>query len=234
MFVALVITLALTGFGCKKQATPAPIGLFQKPTNESAQTKPWAPDPNAPRDLDNQIIPEIEYLRQVMRNFTLVNSFRAKITSPFDDGIMVAQMEAEKGHGIHAFLHLPNNMSNELYLVGDAVYVRNGTSTWQTHRNTEEATRLQLMFAQALFAGQNTTSSKFISDSSRIVSVKDTEKGCKEYAFTQYIKNGSKTTLSLCVKNDLPSIMTVPTTGGDMVIEYSDYNQSFNIQAPAK
>ena len=167
-----------------------------------------------------------------MKNFTLVTSFRARLTVPAEGGSLQASMEAQKGQGIHAQLTLPNGMQNELYLIGPSAYIRSGTSTWQTYTNTDESRRLQAMFAQAFTLNSSASTTKFISDSSRIVDVKESDQGCKNYRFTQYSRSGNKVIVGICVSNDLPKIMTVPTDGGDMRVEYSDYNQPFQIQAP--
>ncbi len=233
VFAGLLTSLVLTGFGCKKTPDPSSrIGLFQRSPTESNVQKPWAPDPNKPRDQDNQIIPEIEYLRQVMKNFTLVTSFRANLALPVEGGVLRALMEAQKDQGIHAQITLPNATQSELYLIRDSAYIRSGTSTWQTYTNTNESRQLQALFAQAFTLNSGASTTKFISDSSRLVDVKETNQGCKNYRFSQYSRAGNKVIVSLCVSNDLPKIMTVPTDSGDMRVEYSDYNQPFEIRVP--
>jgi hypothetical protein len=237
--LALVIAaLAIGGFGCKKKnesrlVIPKPLTVRGAATVPVTELEP--PGPPRPEDADGYIPPEVLYLRQVIRNFTQVQSFRATMTVPTDAGTARGEVEFARARGLHGTLTLPTSdvPPTELYLIADHVYFRSGTSTWLDLFGTAEGVRVMEIFRSAFSLSPNTTST-FISDSARMTRVTDDPEGCKRHTFTQFVPTGERETMFICVKDNLPAIIGTVTANGPIEIRYRDYNQPVPLVHPIK
>lgn len=236
--------LVLGGFGCKKQPVPTFHPDLYKTVSSSASANAAPQNTNElpanfghipipPEKADRYVPAEIVYLRQVLKNFANADSFRANMTFPSSDGITTGEIEYAKGKGLHGVLHIPGNNQTEVYLIGQDVFFRSNTSSWLNLVGTTEGTRTSLLFLSAFSIGSN-ASSTYISDSARIIDVKEQPSGCKMYNFTQYTVSATKETLHICVKDNLPTFVSVDTKNGGIDTSYRDYNTAIDIVSPVK
>ncbi|MFA6429923.1 MAG: hypothetical protein WCV84_05520 [Patescibacteria group bacterium] len=250
LLTLLVCAIPLMGFGCKqntyKQYQPGdqlPSWLQRNLAKPSSGAKKTTTDANTSgessmarwnrgiRGYDNETVPQnIQYLRQVMKNFANVNSFRVTFTIPGKSGLVQGTAEFQRDQGLHGIFQVPNAQNTEMYLVKDLVYVRAGTSTWLNLTDSPEGQTAKEALA-SVFSSTNTDNRLYI-DKKATVQTSEDPRGCKMHAITQHISGLGKQTIQLCIKNDLPMIISMILPEGPLEMSYTDFNQRMELNPP--
>ncbi|MSR85068.1 hypothetical protein EXS71_01335 [Candidatus Uhrbacteria bacterium] len=235
LLAAFIFGLTLFGFGCKKDTAmnKASINSFDQPATTSTQpikkpTTPTQPTPAAPAPSS-----DILYLKQVMKNLLQVRSFRASMSVPSTDGTLTGEIEFVRQGGLHGTLNLPGQITSEVYLLGQDIFFRTGTSTWINLSAKPEGKKAAELFQSAFSLNADETSIP-ISNSARVLGISDDPQGCKLYTITQSKSDGSGPQQSqICVKNDLPVYLKAPGDQGIVQVSYRDFNTDIKLNPPS-
>ncbi len=232
---SLVLTgaLALTGFGCR----PPNAQQAAAPSTVSGTPTPSTPtfDPNAPWPKDSEG-PSAEGLiaRQALRNLAIAKTYRADMEVPTTQGTVKASADVNKDQGILGRLEVPTpqgQLISEVYISGQVILFRQGTTTWSDISKTPDGTSLSNLFQNAL-APNGTDVSAIVANSARTVDISDDPQGCKRYTLTQVADDGQRFPYRICIKNDLPVYLTLATGAGNMTISYKDINGAVEVKKP--
>lgn len=229
----LVGCLALMGLGCRRPGTARqPINTQVIPT---AKESPKPFDPNAPRPTDTEG-PSTEGLlaRKALQNLALAKTYRANMVVPTPSGTVKASADVNRDQGIMGRLEVPSNqgmLSSEIYISGQTVLFRQGTTTWSNISNSNEGRQFVTLFQNAL-APNGTDVSRIVSDNTRTIEVKEDASGCMLYTLSQVNAAGKRNPYQICIRNDIPTYLSLETTAGILTINYTDVNGSVEIKRP--
>lgn len=249
-FGCLIVFLTLTGFGCKK---PKPLTLApgeQPPSwlqKNLANNQPKKTD-EAPSSLDpryvewlkgkrtplNETVPrQVLYLQQVMRNFSLAESFRARLSIPMEDRLVTGEVEYKKDRGMHGTLYSQGTPSLETFVIRDKVFAKSGaTSTWLNLSHTDEGREAAALLKNAFRFSPAEEKENAISEHAKVLQVSEDPNGCTNYQVTQYGMASEGKSLFICVKNDLPVLITLIAPEGKTEIAYRDFGQDIPLNPP--
>lgn len=175
--------------------------------------------------------PDVLLLREAFRNLARAKSFRANLILPAGTGqSQPTQGEIIFDHekGLRGKIIISPTIKSDLLLLKETVYFRSGTSTWQDITNTAEADRLQHFFRVA-FPGEMRPNQVFVSDSARVLEVKDDPLGCKRYTFDEIMPNGEREQTMTCLQNNVPIYIINQYAEGSTEVRYRDLNQPVEI-----
>jgi hypothetical protein len=232
--------LTLFGFGCKKAQ---PLAVAPLPSLFASSTpmvgvlpSPRAGTTSAPTPqgaVRKALAPEIGILRQIMRNLEQATSFHAGLAMQTAEGTANGRIAFVRAKGLHGTMHTSSGEFAELALIGDQIFFRSGTSTWDNLTNLPEGEEVKGLFQDALFASEASSTTPFISNSAKIESTTQDPSGCTLYTFTQSISS-VKRRYKICVKNSLPTFISSALIDGtdEMKITYSDVNQPVDLESP--
>ncbi len=237
LFGALLGSLALTGFGCKKIESYRPNTTSARPNGQvllptiSVETKPEQPSAPKEKKPERRPAPEIIRLRESMASLQKSRSFRAKLTIGGPNGIK-GDIAYSQTNGLYGKLALANGMTSEMSIFKDRVAVRNGTSTWGEVTGTPEADSITALFQSITNRGGQQP--LYPSDNSRYGSAKeDTVRGCMMHSVSQFMGNlGGYQPLQICIKAGLPIYFSIPSEDGVIEIEYRDIDQPVDVFFP--
>ena len=230
--IFLISALVLFGFGCKKDRpiTQPSIQINSSSTAIPSPKKPSTPTPIPPVATGPSA--EVIYLRQVIKNLLQIRSFRASMIIPSSDGTVSGEIEFVRQVGLRGSLSLPGAISSEVYLMGQTIYFRSGTSSWINLSTKPEGQKAAELF-QSAFSLNAEESSLPISDRAQILATSDDPLGCKLYTLTQPKSVGSGNQQSqICVKNDLPVYLKAPGDQGVVQVTYRDFNADIPLHPP--
>lgn len=239
-FLSLLLGLSLFGFGCKQPtyASDQPTnwrGVVQgTPTTKAAPRAVTAPavDTRPYFDKSTPPPPELPILRQALQNLVSATSFRATLTLPPADGQdtpMKGELAFSRGDGFRGTISITPSMKSEVLVVGDDVFLRANTSTWQSIGKTPDGKKLRLFF-QVAFPDRARSNQILVSDSAHILETKDDPSGCRAYTYTEVLPTGDLSKTVLCIKDALPSYIINEYSEGATEVRYRDINQPVDIQ----
>jgi len=232
LLIALLLgsSLILFGFGCKKPAAPKMYTDFEAmmPKTPALVQKTTAPAaaPTPTKTAD----PNAYYLREVMKNFDRVKSYKAVVTIPTPDGPVTGNIEFVRTTGLHGLLLFSQNRKTEIYLLGEDIYFRVNTSSWENLSATPEGKQVSVLFQSAFSLGDN-GSAAILPESARVVGTANDPSGCRLFLVAS---DSPQVPLQICVKNDLPVRVTSPASAGPVEVRYSDYDKPITLVAPIK
>jgi hypothetical protein len=218
------------GLGCR------PPGL--RNTNpQVVQTKPETKpfDPNAPRAPDSEgPSPEGLIARQALQNLANAKTYRAVMIIPTPSGTVKANADVNRDQGIMGHLEVPapqGILSSSIYIAGPTILFREGTQSWSDISTTEDGRRLVNLFQNAL-APNGTDVTRIVSDNTRTIEKKEDASGCMLYTLSQVDSEAQRIPFQICVRNDIPSYLTLQTSAGLLTITYSDVNGAVEVKHP--
>jgi len=228
----LVISMALFGFGCRRPGTKPPTNTQIVPVAKEP-TKPF--DPNAPRPFDQEG-PSVEGLlaRQALTNLSTAKSYRTTMIIPTASGTVKATADVNREQGILGRLEVPSaqgTLSSEIFIANGTILFRQNTSTWTDITDSTEGKQFTTLFENAL-APNGTNVSQIVSDNTRTVEVKEDATGCTLYTLSQVNESGKRIPYKICLRNDLPSYITIQTTAGLLTVSYTDINGQVIVKRP--
>jgi len=228
----LVLSLALLGLGCRKPPNQNANNPQVIPT-KTETSKPF--DPDAPRPFDQEG-PSAEGLtaRQALKNLSVAQTYRAVMIIPTASGTVKASADVNREQGILGKLEVPGpqgTLSSEIYISGATVLFRQNTSTWTDISNSDEGRQLTNLFQNAL-APNGTDVARIVSDNTRTIETKEDATGCMLYTLSQVNEQGKRQPYQICIRNDIPSYLSLQTTAGVLTVTYTDVNGSVNVQRP--
>lgn len=191
------------------------------------------PEPEPIDDTPNPS-PDIIYLREVMRNLSQAETFRAKVGVPVQGGEADISVDFNKSIGMYGRMRI--DIDNELtisdvFLSDDEIHFRANTGTWTNITGTEQAQVLQALFRHATLP--NSGAENFVSKYAEMQEKTSNESGCELYAFKQYNELRARVELfQICVKNSFPVYIVTESPFGSQRIEYSDVNGFVDVQKP--
>ncbi|QQR60581.1 hypothetical protein IPH19_04190 [Candidatus Uhrbacteria bacterium] len=229
----LAISLALLGLGCRRPGTNInPANTQVIPTKTETAT-PF--DPNAPRPVDQEgPSPEGILARQALKNLSVAKTYRTTMIIPTASGTVKASADVNRDQGILGKLEVPSaqgTLSSEIYIAGETVFFRQNTTTWSNISNTNEGRQFTTLFQNAL-APDGTDVSRIVSDNTRTVETKEDATGCTLYTLNQVNAAGKRVPYKICLRNDLPSYLSLQTTAGVLTVTYTDINGPVVVQRP--
>lgn len=229
----LVCSLALLGLGCRRPGTNTNSANTQVIPKTTEATKPF--DPNAPRPVDNEgPSPEGVLARVALKNLSIAKTYRASMVIPTASGTVKASADVNRDQGIMGKLEVPSaqgTLTSEIYISGETVFFRQNTSTWTNISGTDEGKQFTTLFENAL-APNGTDVSRIVADNTRTISTSEDATGCTLYTLSQVNANGKRIPYKICLRNDLPSYISLQTTAGVLTISYTDINGQVQIQRP--
>ncbi len=235
--IALTTSIALLGFGCRPPATPEPIAIQNAPiaTEEVAVPTPTDSNTNEPHVIDQEG-PSAEGLiaRQALKNLSLAKTYRTTMTVPTANGIMKTSASINRDQGMLGRLEIPTGQevkSAEIYIANNVILFRENNGSWNDISTTEEGKQFTSLFSNVLTPNSPDTS-LVISDNARTVEIKDDPSGCKLYVLSQVNEAGERVPYNICIKNDIPTYVSIQTAVGILTTTYTDINGSVDIQRP--
>jgi hypothetical protein len=224
-----LLLIAVFGFGCKKaEPTPAtpPVPNAEAPTATSVPV-------TAPVNVG--VSRDVLYARQVLRNLSEANAFRASMVVPTANGIVTTSLDYSRANGILGTIQVPTadggKQSADLFANDAEIWFRQGTSTWQNLTNTPEGKNFQTVFQNA-FNYQDRYQSTVADTATLTSKTDDASAGCSRYAFAQTSENGGTQTFTLCVTADLPVYLTIDGPFGQIEVHYKDVNGTVDVKRP--
>lgn len=200
------------------RATPLP----------SVDTKPFF-------DNVTPVPPEVSLLRQALGNLASAHSFHATLKFPPADGQdtpVQGDLLFNRDEGFRGTISITPQMTSEILAVGDEVLMRANTSTWQSIGKTPDGNKLRLFFKVA-FPDQVRPNQVLVSDSARIVEMKDDPSGCRAYTYTEVLPNGDLGKTTLCIQDGLPAYIINEYPEGNTEVHYQDVNKPIDIHRAA-
>ncbi len=246
-YLSMLLGLSLFGFGCKQPSykTDQPTnwrGLIQgAPLAKPAVKRAVAPSVDRKPFFD-KITPlplELPVLRQALKNLATATSFRATLILPPADGqtvTMQGELTFNRNQGFLGTIRITPHITSEVRVTDNEVLMRAGTSTWQSIGQTPDGIKLRLFF-QIAFPGQARPNQPLVSDSARILVIKDDPSGCRAYTYTEILPDGDRGKTTLCIQDSLPSYIINEYPEGNTEVRYRDINQPIDIYpstAPTK
>jgi hypothetical protein len=228
ILAASLLSLALLGFGCKQPETQPQVPNAVAPVDGSGSTQaPTSqPAPGVSRD--------VLYARQVLRNLSQANTFRAAMVVPSAGGIINTTLDYNRANGLIGKVTLPTTagpQTAELYANDTEIWFRDGTSTWQNLSNTEEGQDFRTIFQNAF--GYQSQYQSTVSDTAKLTSKdEDTSANCTRHAFTQTVVTGAEQRFTLCIAADLPVYLTIEGPYGQIEVRYRDVNGNVEVKKP--
>jgi hypothetical protein len=230
LLLGSLLALALTGFGCKSTEQPA---SNQPAVPNAAATDTGSVAVSAP--AANGVSRDVLYARQVLRNLSQANSFRASMTVPTASGPVSTNLDYNRTTGLSGTIQIPDGaggkQSADLYVNDKEIWFRQGTSSWQNLTNTEDGQNFRAVFQNA-FNYQDRYQSTVADTASLTSKTDDPSAGCTRYAFTQPTNNGGTQTFTLCVSADLPVYLTIDGPFGQIEVHYRDVNGKVDVKKP--
>ncbi|MCE9585807.1 hypothetical protein K8R04_00625 [Candidatus Uhrbacteria bacterium] len=228
----LTISLALFGFGCRRPGSDVPTNTQVVPVVKEPVK---AFDPNAPRPVDSEG-PSTEGLlaRQALKNLSTAKTYRTTMIIPTASGTVKASADVNREQGIMGRLEVPSAqgaLSSEIFISNGTVLFRQNTSTWSDISKTEEGRQFTTLFENAL-APDGTDVSRIVSDNTRTVEVKEDATGCTLYTLSQVNESGKRIPYQICLRNDLPSYLSIQTAAGVLTVTYTDVNGQVVVKRP--
>ena len=229
--VAPLLAVALFGFGCKSTDKPSdqvPNAVSPVDSGAKASVPVVNPTPVG-------VSPDVLYARQVLRNLSQANTFRASMIVPTATGRVSTNLDYNRDGGLYGSIEIPGEngttQSANLFANDTEIYFRQGTSSWQNLSNTEDGKNFQAVFQNA-FNYQNRYQSTVADTATLTSKTDDPAAGCSRYAFTQPTGNGGTQTFTLCVKADLPVYLTIDGPFGQIEVRYRDINGKVDVKRP--
>lgn len=228
----LVLSLTLVGFGCRRPVVNTTVNTQVVPVKTETVT-PF--DPNAPRPVDHEgPSPEGLLARQALKNLSTAKTYRTTMIITTASGTVRASADVNREQGILGRLEIPNTqgmLSSEISISGKTVFFRQNTSTWSDISKTEEGQQLTDLFQNAL-TPNGTDVSLIVSDNTRTVETKEDASGCTLYTLSQVNEEGKRVPYQICIRNDLPSYLSLQTTAGVLTTTYTDINGLVEVKRP--
>lgn len=233
----LLVSLMLTGFGCKKIDTTRPNATTKQPNSQvklptiSVETKNKTPAPPKKRKPERQPDPEVLRIRDAMASFQKSQSYRATVTIGGPEGIKGAIAYSQQ-NGLYGKLSLKNGMTSDMAVFGERVAIRTGTSTWREISGTEEGAQIITLFKS--ITNRDSTEPIYPSDNAHYESVTDDlTRNCKMHSMKQFMGHlGGYQLLKICLKNALPMYFSIPSEDGLIEIEYRDIDTPVEVFFP--
>lgn len=230
--IAITFAMALFGFGCRNPGTIAPTTTQVIPTKIEPTVKV---DPNAPHPIDQEgPSPEGLIARQALKNLSLAKTYRTSMVVPTTTGIIKTTASVNREQGLLGRLEIPSAqgiVSSEIYISGDTILFRENTSTWENISTTEEGKQFTNLFKNAL-APESSDISLIVSDNTRTIETKDDPSGCKLYVLSQVNEAGERIPYEICIRNDIPSYISIQTAAGTLTTAFTDVNSRVEIRRP--
>lgn len=153
---------------------------------------------------------------------------------PTASGTVKASADVNREQGIMGRLEVPSpqgTLSSQIYMSGGTILFRQNTSTWSDISKTTEGEQFTQLFQNAL-APNGTDVSRIVSDNTRTVETKEDATGCTLYTLSQVNESGKRMPYQICLRNDLPSYISLQTTAGLLTVSYTDINGNVEIRRP--
>ena len=228
----LVLSLALVGFGCRRPGVNTASNTQVIPVKTETVT-PF--DPNTPRPVDQQgPSPEGLLARQALKNLSIAKTYRTTMIIPTASGTVKASADVNREQGVMGRLEIPNAqgmLSSDIYISGETIFFRQNTSTWTDISKTEEGKQFTTLFQNAI-APNEADISLIVSDNTRTIEIKEDASGCKLYVLNQVDETGTRVPYQICIRNDLPSYISIQTAAGILTTTYTDINGLVEIKRP--
>ncbi len=235
----LLFGLAFFGFGCKQPSyqTDQPTnwrGIIQTSPEKKQERNRPTPPPVDTKPFFDSVTPkplELPVLRQAMSNLVSAKSFHATLKLPPAEGQetpMQGELVFNRSQGFRGTIQITPQMHSEVLAMGDEVYMRANTSTWQNIGNTVDGKKLQLFF-QIAFPDHARPTQVLVSDSARILDVTDDPSGCRRYTYTEVLPKGDLSKTTLCIQDSLPTYIVNEYAEGSTEVHYRDINQPTDI-----
>lgn len=222
------LSLALLGFGCKKPEAQPQVPNAVAPVDGSGSITPTAEQAAA------GVTRDVLYARQVLRNLSQANTFRASMVVPSAGGIINTQLDYNRTNGLMGKVTLPTSsgpQTAELYANDTEIWFRDGTSTWQNLSDTEEGQGFRSIFQNAF--GYQSQYQSTVSDTAKLLSKEeDTSANCTRHTFTQMVSTGSEQRFAICISADLPVYLTIEGPYGQIEVRYRDVNGTVDVKKP--
>jgi hypothetical protein len=229
LLIVPLLVLSLFGFGCKKEE-PAPVN----PPVPNAEA-PTATSVPVTAPVNVGVSRDVLYARQVLRNLSEANAFRASMVVPTANGIVTTNLDYNRMSGILGTIQIPTadggKQTADLFASDSEIWFRQGTSTWQNLTNTPDGKNFQTVFQNA-FNYQDRYQSTVADTATLTSKTDDASEGCSRYAFTQPTENGGTQTFTLCVTADLPVYLTIDGPFGQIEVHYKDVNGAVDVKKP--
>lgn len=237
VFVSLLGSLALAGFGCKKADTlpfvsgnASPNARVILPTLSINTKSPEQPTKRRVTSPERLPDPNVLRARDAMIGFNKSQSFRASITIGGKEGIK-GDVSFSHPNGMFGTLTLGNGMKADIALRETRVAVRSNTSTWQEVTDTPEAAQvIELFKAISNRTGENPA---YPNPRAKFVSVTDdTVRGCRMYVVSEFMGDRGYQPVQICIKAELPVYFSIPSEDGLIEINYKDIDQPVTVFFP--
>ncbi|MBP9762145.1 hypothetical protein KBD34_00855 [Patescibacteria group bacterium] len=234
----LLVSLALTGFGCKKidtskrnMAGALSNGQVKLPTVSVTPEAKAAAEKPRERKPERQPDAEILRIRDVLSSFQKSQTFRAVFTVGGKDGIK-GDLSYNQQKGAYGKLSLKNGQSVDMALQGTRVAIRNSSSTWQELTGTTEGDQMASLLTAV--GNRGTLEPIYPSVGARYVSgTDDTTRDCRMHEISQFIGSlGGYQPIRICIKNGLPLYFSIPSEDGLVEIEYRDIDKPVEVFFP--
>ncbi|GEM_PF-1564119 len=231
--LSLFCALALMGLGCSNPATRNAQNNPQIVPTEVKQTNTF--DPNAPRPIDMEgPSPEGMIARQALQNLATAKSYRTTMVVPTASGTVTASADVNREQGIMGNLVVPSaqgQLTSDIYISGETVLFRQGDSAWSDISKSEDGKQLTNLFQNAL-APNGTDVTRIVSDNTRTIETKEDASGCTLYTLSQVNEAGKRIPYQICIRNDIPSFLSLQTPAGVLTISYTDVNTNVEVKRP--
>ncbi|MDD2785685.1 MAG: hypothetical protein PHS79_02200 [Patescibacteria group bacterium] len=178
------------------------------------------------KDMQNR-----QVLANAIKKFRAAKSFRTSITQTSANGTITGVIEYIKPLRLHAVLKTDDKKTLELIIVGETVYVRTSTNSWEMSNDAFAKDFGRSFFASMLIT-DDSISSFGIADDAPITLQANTQKRCTAFK-TQYKQDDKMLDMSFCI-DSTGSIagMTTKVKDGEIDSSYTDYNDLFSIERP--
>lgn len=228
-----IMVLATAGLGCRRPVSQTPPRAAVNDFDLQAPAPSL--DENTPPIKDTEG-PSAEGLiaRNALQNLALARSYRATMTIPTNTDNVKAFISVNREQGITGRMEIPNNgttLISEIYITKDESLFRQGTSAWTDVKQTDEGKTLEEL-VQSTLAPEGKNITRIVSDNTRTVSVIEDASGCMLYTLSQVNSAGERLPYKICIKNDLPTYLTINSDKGAIRIDYTDINSSIEIIKP--
>ena len=235
VFGAALLSLTLTGFGCKKETLPRlntaawPNGRVQLPTL-SVDSAPTQPTPIVRQpDVEWKNDPNLIRVRAAMSQLNQSDTYRA--TLHLGGTGVIGDIAYNRKYGIYGTLTTQHGVNVDIAIQGNRVAVRDSTSTWQDVSDTPEGDQVQNLFSSLLNQQKNEVA--FPTGNARYASQEDDQtRGCHMYHFRQFMGDRGFQPLQVCLKDGLPSYFSLQTADGLVEIEYRDVDKPVEVFFP--
>ncbi len=211
-----LVTLALFGLGCKK-GTP----------NSTIST----PKHIVPFVQPSPVLEPHEAVREAVKNFQQVKSFRANVSITTDQGTLAAKLEFMKPNRFRGNVDLGKNGKAELIVVDDSLYMKVNDQKWMALSNKKGSKTIGETMKNALNGDAN-LQNLGLDPKVDIVKSRDDKNSCDRYTTKLKTADGNTSDVQLCIAAGLPTQLDITTPQGPVHIEYYDYNTVFLIEKP--